>query len=153
MSGSSSNLVQRAILLASEAHKDDKWGNYPYMTHLALAADNVAAMNASYSYYAVDDVIAAAWLHDVIEDHPEFEDRVREEFSTIYESLLLVARDRNDSYSEFIQKIIDSCDEVALMVKIADMRSNMNNNPPDRLLQRYQKNITKLEQALSNLNQ
>lgn len=149
------NMVQRAILLASEAHKDDMWGNSPYMTHLALAADNVAFLVSGFygTYADTENAVAAAWLHDVIEDHPEFEDRVRAEFPEIVDSLLLVARDRNDTYAEFIQKIIDSADEIALLVKIGDMRSNMNNNPPERLLQRYEKNIAKLELALANLSQ
>ena len=151
-----SSSVQKAILLASEAHADDKWGNSPYMTHLALAADNVvqimtdAGFSTSYEY---EDMVQAAWLHDVIEDHPEFENRVRDDFPQIYESLLLVARDRNDTYAEFIQKIIDSGDEVALVVKIADMRSNMNNNPPANLRKRYESNIEKLENALRNFYQ
>lgn len=150
------NLVNKAILLAADAHKDDQWGNQPYFVHLALAADNAVQIlreAGETSVYDQEDAVAAAWLHDVIEDHPEFEPRVREEFPQLVESLLLVARDRNDTYAEFIQKIIDSGDETALIVKIADMRSNMNNNPPANLRQRYEKNIVKLENALRNLSQ
>lgn len=150
------NFVNRAILLAAEAHKDDKWGDNPYFVHLALAADNAVQILQEMGFsssYEQEDCVAAAWLHDVIEDHPDFADRVREEFPQIFESLQFVARDRNDTYAEFIQKIIDSGDEVALIVKIADMRSNMNNNPPANLRQRYEKNIVKLENALRNLFQ
>lgn len=150
------DLTQKAILLASEAHANDAWGDKPYMAHLALASDNVVQiMNAAgfVNSYEYEDMVQAAWLHDVIEDHPEFENRVREEFPKIYESLLLVARDRDDTYAEFIQKIIDSNDEVALVVKIADMRSNLNNNPPANLRKRYESNIEKLENALRNYYQ
>lgn len=143
-----------AINLASQAHSDDRWGKLPYLTHLALTAAKAQDLvSASYNIVDLDDVQAAAWLHDVIEDHPEYEQEIAEKFPELLDSLKLVARDENDSYNEFIQKIVDERDPLALAVKISDMYVNMNNNPPKSLLNRYQKNFDKLMKAWVNVHQ
>lgn len=149
--------ISAAIQLSSEAHRNDKWGDEPYMTHLALTAARIQELvnmaGSESDLVDLDEAIAAAWLHDVIEDHPEYETTIVERFPDLVDSLRLVARDENDSYNEFIQKIVDERDPLALAVKISDMYVNMNNNPPKSLLNRYQKNFDKLMSAWVNLHQ
>lgn len=67
-------LVREARELAQEAHADHvrKAGGIPYFWHL----DSVARLLAQHGY---DDEItlAAAYLHDLLEDRPAFADRMR----------------------------------------------------------------------------
>lgn len=139
---------REAIFLASLAHHADKWGDHPYMLHLALVADAISDLlkddDKGINY---DDAISAAWLHDVIEDHPEYELKVSKSFPKLVNSLLLLARSSDESYSEYIDRVIESKDKLALAVKISDMSVNMGNNPPERLLKRYSKHYGKLVEA------
>lgn len=141
-----------AINIAIDAHIEDTWGDKPYMTHLALTAYKATQILAEVGIDDVDDFVSAAWLHDVIEDHPEYEDQIREEFPELIDSLLLVSRDKKGTYAEFIKKIIDSGDKIAIVVKLADMTTNLSNNPPANLRKRYEKNIDKLKAAVQNLD-
>ncbi len=58
------NLVEKAIVFAVKAHLGDlrKGNNIPYILHPTESAAIVASMTENY------EVIAAAILHDVIED-------------------------------------------------------------------------------------
>jgi GTP diphosphokinase / guanosine-3',5'-bis(diphosphate) 3'-diphosphatase len=58
------DLAYKAMVFAMEAHKNQKrkYTGNPYTDHLAEVAGIVATIDNS------NEVIAAAWLHDVIED-------------------------------------------------------------------------------------
>ena len=69
-----------------------------------------------------------AYLHDVMEDHPDYMSvaAFRERFGdTVTDALLLLRHDRDDSYTEYIDKIRNSDNRLAIRVKIADLRHNM----------------------------
>jgi hypothetical protein len=59
-------LVSDALALAEELHRDDRRIREPYLNHLLRVAIRIRR------YYGVDDpeVLAAALLHDAVEDHP-----------------------------------------------------------------------------------
>ena len=116
--------VNQAILLATKGHDGDRWGDYPYATHLALVAQRVVDNGSG-----TDDAVAAAWLHDLYEDHPEYEDELRARFPEIWNALDLLAHDPAQGYMEYVQQVIDSGDEVALAVKYADLQTNLENKP------------------------
>ena len=141
ISADASEAVQRAIKLASEAHSTDRWGEHPYLTHLALAA----TIARSYSNDA--QVECAAWLHDVLEDHPDFRNRLEAEFPELIPSLEIDSRQADETYDEFIDRVIASNDHIAITVKLADMTSNLTNNPPEPLRERYERNIGRLRQV------
>ena len=143
---------KRALEIAIDAHIEDSWGNQPYLTHLALTAYNTTLILAEAEIEDTDDFVNAAWLHDVIEDHPEYEDQIREEFPELINSLLLVTRGKKGTYADFIDKIVGSGDKIAVVVKLADMTTNLSNNPPSNLRKRYEKNIEKLREAVQNLD-
>ena len=71
-----SPLVSRARELARVAHAAHvrKAGNVPYFTHL----DGVASILAEHGYDD-DTSLAAAYLHDLLEDRPSFAARMRDE--------------------------------------------------------------------------
>jgi hypothetical protein len=76
--GGMSDLVHRAMRFAKETHQRidqrRKYSNQPYAVHL----EQVAKITAS----VTDDkeMIAAAWLHDVVEDTPATLDDIEHEF-------------------------------------------------------------------------
>jgi (p)ppGpp synthase/HD superfamily hydrolase len=138
--------IVRAIKLAARAHGDDKWGEYPYMVHLALVANEVRSIAPQWPILE-----AAAWLHDVIEDHPEYTDEIRRDFPEIFPIIRAVSRSEDESYDNFIQRILDSYVSSAIMLKLADMRVNLGNNPRGNLRKRYEKHIVTLEKRVGTM--
>lgn len=69
-------LLTRAIIFAAKAHEGQtrKGTNIPYIVHPMEVASIVATMTSD------EEVIAAAVLHDVIEDTEETKESVRQEF-------------------------------------------------------------------------
>ncbi|RJO68349.1 HD domain-containing protein [Nocardia panacis] len=61
-----SRLPTRALELASDLHREDRYGREPYLSHLLRVAIRII------SHYEVRDpeVVAAGLLHDAVEDHP-----------------------------------------------------------------------------------
>jgi (p)ppGpp synthase/HD superfamily hydrolase len=141
--------ISRAIKLASSAHKNDKWGELPYTVHLALVANEIRLICPERPILE-----AAAWLHDVIEDHPEYAEEVKNEFPEVYDIVRMVSRVEGETYSEFIQRILDSYDDDAIMLKLADMRVNLGNLAESSkvgLRERYEKHIGSLEKRVSTM--
>ncbi len=74
-----SDLVNRASRFATEAHQRidhrRKYSKQPYAVHLDQVAKIVASVTDD------EEMIAAAWLHDVVEDTPATLDEIEREFS------------------------------------------------------------------------
>ena len=141
----------------------DKQGQ-PYYLHPVNVAKNVIKLfrylfllnNANLA-----DCIKAALLHDVVEDTPvTLEDLYAEGYSdTVCTMVDLLSCDMDAKkilpdgstmkYTDRVQKIIDSGNWGAIIVKLAD---NMDNDRPDRRLvwthKKYVKTIPKLVEAL-----
>ncbi|MCD7100716.1 hypothetical protein [Pseudoclavibacter sp. 13-3] len=83
----------------------------------------------------------------MLEDHPEFRGRLEAEFPELIPSLEIDSRRPDETYDEFIDRVIASNDHVAITVKLADMTSNLTNNPPERLRERYERNIGGLRES------
>lgn len=87
-------LVQRARELARLAHADHvrKAGNIPYFTHL----DAVARLLVEHGYE--DEVqLAAAYLHDLVEDRPAFADRMSDEMpAEVVSTVLALTEKKHD---------------------------------------------------------
>lgn len=135
-------MIEEAIKFAGEAHRDDRWSGLSYLTHLALTAERVRQSDGS------PQAVGVAWLHDVLEDHPAYEGRLKEEFPELYDHVVVLTRSPEEDYDAFIDRIVASGDPIAIAVKEADMRTNLDGDPPIRLWQRYSRNIGKLTSAL-----
>ncbi|MBO4627006.1 MAG: HD domain-containing protein [Lachnospiraceae bacterium] len=114
-----SELLEQAIAMAREAHagQTDK-ANRPYFLHPEAVA----------SFVDTEQEKIVAYLHDVMEDHPDYMSvaAFRERFGDpVTDALLLLRHDRDDSYAEYIDKIRCSDNRLAIRVKIADLRHNM----------------------------
>jgi (p)ppGpp synthase/HD superfamily hydrolase len=139
-------IIDRAIKLAARAHAEDKWGELPYMVHLGLVANEIRTIAPEWPILE-----AAAWLHDVIEDHPEYTDEVIRDFPEIFPIIRTVSRVQGETYDEFIQRILDSYEDDAIMLKLADMRVNLGNGPRGSLRNRYEKHIKTLEKRVATM--
>lgn len=140
--------VQRAIRLGCKVHENDSWGEFPYSVHLSLVALEARLLAPENPL-----VEAAAWLHDVIEDHPEYTETVKNEFPELYEIITIVSRNDSETYEEFINRVLDSYNLAAIQLKFADMTVNLNNGPRESLRTRYEKNIVLIQRRLQNMEQ
>ena len=106
--------VAHARALATEAHASqrDKAGR-PYIEHVARVA---AAIHDD------DAAKAAAWLHDVVEDCPQFADRVRDFPQPIHDAVTLLSRQSAPDAAHYYANIRQH--PLALKVKLADIADN-----------------------------
>lgn len=121
-----------ALEIAKEAHagvfrKDGE----PYINH---------PLRVSQSAFVNDDLILTgqeienarivAVLHDVIEDHPEFYERVMlAGFNDqIIEALKLVTKEEGISYKDYVANLIKSGNKIAMAVKLGDLTDNLNSS-------------------------
>lgn len=125
-----SQLILDAFRIALDAHGDQRYGNEPYIYHPLQVADEVAHLGENY--------IAAALLHDVIEDHPDFEPVVMSSMPMIVTNALVVLRRYvSQHYFDYILRIKKSKDPIALAVKRADLHANLSCAPRPGLINRY----------------
>lgn len=127
-------MLEKAILIAVNAHQGqiDKAGK-PYILH---------PLRLMFSRINETERICSV-LHDVIEDTDITLDYLRNEgFSEeILSALDALTRRRNESYNEFISRIINN--KIACYVKLADLCDNMDlsriKNPTEKDYQRIEK--------------
>ncbi len=124
------HLVQRAAEFADKAHASidqrRKYSGVPYIVHPKAVADMVAAIGAS------SEVIAAAWLHDVVEDTPVTLLQIRQEFGDEVAGLVddLTDVSRHSDGNRAVRAAIDrehtaKADPRAKTVKLADVLHNL----------------------------
>lgn len=110
--------------LARRAHagQKDQQGRDYFTHHLAPIA---AALEA----YG-DPAVIAGWLHDIVEDHPEYTlDRLRSLGVpyAVVRAIDSVTRRENETYDDLITR---SCaDPIGVLVKLADNAHNIASNP------------------------
>ena len=119
------NTIMKALEFASKIHKHQKrtFTNEPYINHPIRVANNKEVLRYGSSG------ICVALLHDCIEDaeYPEESDKyISEHFpGPIYESIKLLTHNRLEkSYEEYIETIMTSGNELAIVVKYADSLDN-----------------------------
>ena len=124
-----SEVLMRAYGLAESAHGEinhvRKYTGEPYINHLAAVVDLVGDVDGT------EDMMAAAWLHDVIEDTPTTYDDVREIVSENVADLVLQLTDvsRPEDGNRSIRKAMDrahlaKASPAAQTIKLADLIDN-----------------------------
>ncbi|NEW43051.1 HD domain-containing protein [Nocardia cyriacigeorgica] len=129
-----------ALELATELHRDDRYGREPYINHLLRVAIRIA------SHYEVRDaeVVIAGLLHDAVEDHAtelagarpepgtaaalaELADRFGERVADIVAAVTTPApdptRDRHEQYREHVTTELERA-PWARVVKLSDFTDN-----------------------------
>ncbi|MNM71863.1 Bifunctional (p)ppGpp synthase/hydrolase relA [compost metagenome] len=130
------SLLEKSIIIATKAHSGqfDKGGS-PYILHplrVMLSLDN-------------DEDRIVGILHDVLEDTSitlqHLEDNGFLGEIEILDALVSITRKSNESYKDFILRV--KLNPIALRVKLADLRDNMNisriNNPTEKDFARIEK--------------
>jgi (p)ppGpp synthase/HD superfamily hydrolase len=158
--------ITATVAFIQEAHAGQKYGNMPYFFHPVEVAETVQLiLNTSvfagpvaseFINRETDDAVVAALLHDVIEDTEYTETQLRERFtSEAVEMVLLCTKDETLDYRQNIQRIVDSNDIGAMIVKLADNTVNLNGDKSamaqaraDKLNERYTMSIEMLKAAL-----
>ena len=124
------NKVERARIFATAAHAAvnhrRKYTNEPYIVHPTEVAAIVAGVPG-----ATPEMIAAAWLHDVVEDTQVTEQVIREEFGDAVADIVMWLTDvsRPEDGNRARRKAIDRAHTAqapaeAQTVKLADLISN-----------------------------
>jgi (p)ppGpp synthase/HD superfamily hydrolase len=146
-------MVKDAKELALKMHEGmtDKYGN-PYFEHLERVANRVREME----YDMVDETseinlyIAAAYLHDVVEDTDCLIGDIIDKFGeTIAEAVKLLTRGEEETYADYvigIKKSVYLEGKIARVVKMADLLDHlMGPTPcPPNLVKRYEKSLYSL---------
>ena len=147
------DIVKDAKELAEKWHEGmtDKYGN-PYFEHLERVANRVREME----YDMVDETseinlyIAAAYLHDVIEDTEYTLGELTEKFGeVIAEAVKLLTRDNEETYADYvigIKKSVFLEGKIARVVKLADLFDHLMGPTicPANLVKRYEKSLYSL---------
>lgn len=100
------------------------------------------------------DEMLAALLHDIVEDtSTTFEDLVGAGYSEkVIEMIRLLTRDKqNETYKQYIQRLVDSQNWSAMRVKLADLKHNMSPTRHDLLPEGEAKRLMKRYRWASDL--
>ena len=143
------DLIEKAIILVNELFKDitDKQG-HPYIEHLYYVSNHLETYEEK----------VVGLLHDVIED-TYINEKVLLELKfpkNIVDAVSLLTRNREISYDDYIDSIIQSNNLLAIKVKKVDMMHNMNKerlaaldeNVRKKLEKKYIKNYQKINNIL-----
>jgi len=124
-----SNVIQQAMIFATAAHaavgQKRKYSGDDYIVHPARVASIVTEANGT------DEMIAAAWLHDTVEDTDVSSDVILDIFGPAIHQLVVELTDlsKPEDGNRAIRKGIDA-DRLALasrdaqIVKLADLIDN-----------------------------
>lgn len=130
-----STLVNRAKWFAFEKHRGQTRRNKvtPYTFHLRAVAKRLKG--------ECEEVIATAWLHDLLEDtKANVGDLVELRFpQTVITAVCLLTKMpwlTHDAYLEEIKR-----NPIARKVKIADMLSNLADDPTPKQIRKYAKGL------------
>jgi (p)ppGpp synthase/HD superfamily hydrolase len=121
--------------IAREAHEGQMRRDQvtPYIVHPEEVAQRVAPHG--------DDAVAIAWLHDVLEDTPlEYKDLVSRGISIDNAmAVTFLSKEEGSPYVEYIRRIIrfSESNRILGMVKLADIISNLNDDPAEFQRKRY----------------
>jgi len=130
-------LVQLAERLAAEAHSGQfrRGGIIPYIEHPKTVVSRVGND---------PDAQIVAWLHDVIEDSGHTAESLEKAGipSHLVADIVLLTKTRETSYDTYMDQVASS--EIATKVKIADMLSNLADNPTKKQIRRYAKGLLRL---------
>lgn len=132
MATEDSNLVELARRIACEAFqgKYRRDGKTPAIRHMQDVVDMLG------SRYSAEEV-AAAWLHDVLEDtHITAQDLLREGIpASVVDMVMLLTKPDTGSYDDYIRRI--ASDPRARWIKLADMLANFADAPTKAQRKKY----------------
>ena len=146
-------IIEDAKKIALDYHDNmvDKYDN-PYFEHLERVAERVREME----YDMVDETseislyVAAAYLHDVVEDTDYSMAELTEKFGEIIGGAVeLLSREKGMTYATYIDRILvmpSLSGKIARVVKLADLLDHLAGPTPcpAGLIARYNKSLYRL---------
>lgn len=121
----------KALEIATKAHTGQKrWGGEDYITHPIAVSELCKTEEAK----------ILAVLHDTIEDTDlTIEDLRKENFAEeILVALEVLTKRPNEKYRDYIVRIIDSENTLAMCVKLADLHHNLLDLKPGARRDKYE---------------
>ncbi|MFT8562738.1 HD domain-containing protein [Liquorilactobacillus nagelii] len=112
--------AEMALKIAIKYHEGqvDLGGN-PYIDHLITVAEFVKKNTNSNT----DEVVAVAYLHDILEDTLCTETDLYRIFpKRVVEAVIDLTRKRNETYHDYLERLKPN--EMARIVKLADLNNN-----------------------------
>lgn len=129
------NLILTATHIASCAHRGQvrRDGYTPYIMHPSDVAKRLARES--------EEVIATAWLHDVLEDTKETPKTLRAAGipDTVVHAVEVLTKNKGVSYEEYLNGVRQNW--IARKVKVADMLSNLSDSPTQKQIVKYAKGL------------
>ena len=126
--------LDKAVDLAAKAHRDQTYGDAPYIEHCRRVAEKAAGQ------WNHPDVPIVAWLHDTVEDADVTISDIEREFGrSVADAVETITRRKSETYRDFIKRV--ATNPVACCVKIADLEVNLEAcrvNPKGDLVRRYE---------------
>lgn len=124
------SLPELAKEIATRAHEGQfrRDGQTPYITHPAKVVERVGDN---------EQLIAVAWLHDVLEDTTTSSDMLLEQGipREVVRAVELLTKTPGIPYAEYLQGI--AAHPLAAPAKIADMLANLSDNPTRQQIRKY----------------
>ncbi len=113
------DVAERAEAIARQAHRGQKYGDRDYIeAHVARVAAIVARLGYN------DRYVAAAWLHDVVEDTPVTEQDLIDQGipADVVAAVEAVTERENETRQQYLARI--AAHRMAVVVKYADSSAN-----------------------------
>ncbi|WP_052573656.1 bifunctional (p)ppGpp synthetase/guanosine-3',5'-bis(diphosphate) 3'-pyrophosphohydrolase [Haloferula sp. BvORR071] len=127
--------MKRASAIALEAHAGQfrRDGTTPYVRHPEAVAARVAGDPLAE---------AVAWLHDVLEDTAVTPEMLRSEGipEEVIAAVAMLTKPDGADYEEYLRAI--KANPLAKKVKLADMLSNLGDQPSEKQILKYAKGLT-----------
>lgn len=126
-----STQAQIAERIARKAHQGQtrRNGTTPYISHPQAVAARVTNEG--------DETIAAAWLHDTLEDCGLTTDGLRAQgiSERVASAVLVLTHMPDESYENYLRGV--KADAIARKVKIADILHNLSDAPNSKQIRKY----------------
>lgn len=143
--------IKQTLEFIRKAHAGQKYGSDPYWTHPLKVAEKGLEIFGSRFH---DDAYKAALLHDVIEDtRYTIEDLSEMGYSqSVTDAVFLLTKSMGLSYSDNIEKIISSRNQIALMVKYSDNWINYHGDKSDWPEEKRKKSQKKYLESMERIS-
>ncbi len=142
--------IEKAKQFAVKAHKDQKYGEFPYSHHLEQVQRNLNI----YATKIGDAEHTAAWLHDTLEDTDTTFEQLYSEFGRVVARLVFACTDepganRKERHERTYPKL-KAAGRSAIAIKLADRISNVEHslNYNHDMFKMYQKEYGEFKKAL-----
>jgi len=125
------DLITNAVNIARRAHTGQfrRNGITAYICHPERVADRLQDESP--------EVIATAWLHDVLEDTPQTAESLRAGGipESVITAVVTLTKKEGEAYGAYLARV--KANPIARKVKVADMLDNLRGEPNPKQIKKY----------------